>query len=650
MRCYSFSLIMLVGFCFCAHAEPRHGVEQFTQNVEQPVELEPFPENENPFLDKKHNKNKYLDRSTASIKTKTALAMIGKPQLPADFTHFPYVNPHAPKGGKLTFGVVGTFDGLNPFVIRNFRTTARGLFADQQFGSLVYETMMARSYDEPFSLYGLLAERVEMNEERTSITFHLHPKARFADNQPVTVEDVLFSYQLLRDYARPPYSNYMKQVRHLEKLDTRIVRFHFDETTNRELALLIAVSMPILPHHSVDIANFAKNDLTPILGSGPYRIEKVETGRRIIYRRNVDYWGADLPVNRGLYNFDTIEIHYYRNDNARFEAFKKGMLDIFLEDNPNRWQRGYDFIGMREGHVVKETFTTGLPAPMVGFVFNSRRPIFTDRRVRKALSLLVDFEWLNRNLYHNAYRRTQGFWDGSELSSLNRPANAREYALLAPFLSSIEPAILEGSWQIPTSDSSGFERQNAAKAYELLYEAGFRRQADKLLTPQGQPLRFELLITRAEDEKLALAYARSLARLGIELQVRQVDDSQYQNRLGNFDYDMIIGRLSASLSPGTEQRNRWSSQASDIQGSFNFAGVREAAIDKILQTLLNVRSTEDFVASVRALDRLLISGFYYIPLYHIPGQNVARWSHINHPHRPLLYGYRLNAWWHEKPL
>jgi len=577
-----------------------------------------------------------------------ALAMIGEPQLLADFTHFPYVNPDAPKGGKLRFGVVGTFDGLNPFVIRNFRTTARGLFADQQFGSLVYETMMVRSYDEPFSLYGLLAERVELDEARTQITFYLHPKARFADQTPVTVEDVLFSHQLLRDHARPPYSSYMKQISRLEKIGDRAVRLHLDAGANRELALLVAASMPILPRHIVDASRFAHNDLTPILGSGPYQIDKVEAGRRIVYRRNADYWGADLPVNRGSHNFDQIEINYYRNDNARFEAFKKGLLDVFLEDDPGRWRRGYDFIGMRDGRVNKEDIATGLPAPMVGFVFNTRRAIFKDRRVRQALSLLVEFEWMNRNLYHDAYVRVRGFWDGSTLSSFSRPADAHERALVRAFPDAVEPAILEGSWRIEADDLSGFERKNAARAQDLLYEAGFTRRQGQFMTPTGEEFRFEVLISRNEDEKLALAYARSLARLGIVLQVRQVDDSQYQNRLSSFDYDMIVGRLSASLSPGTEQLGRWSTAAADLKGSFNFAGVKEAAIDGVLQALLAARSMQDYVASVRLLDRLLISGYYYIPLYHSPYQRVARWAHIGKPSVPLLYGYRISTWWYEK--
>jgi len=397
--------------------------------------------------------------SHAGAQPQHGISMIGAPQLAQDFDHLPYVNPQAPKGGKLTFGVVGTFDGLNPFVIKKFRTTARGLFADQQFGSLVYETMMGRSYDEPFTLYGLLAERVEVNEARTQITFFLHPQARFSDNVPVRVDDVLFSYQLLREHGRPPYSSYMRQIDKIEKLDDRTVRFHLNKQANRELVLLIAASMPILPRHKVDVARFPENDLVPIPGSGPYIIEKVEAGRRIIYRRNPDYWGADLPVNRGLYNFDQIEIDYYRNDNARFEAFKKGLLDVFVEENPNRWQRGYDFRGMREGRVIKESFTTGLPAPMIGFTFNTRRPIFSDLKVRKALSLLLDFSWMNRNLYYDSYRQIRGFWDGSILSSVARPASEREYALLDRFPGAVEPQILAGHPYPPAADGFTFDRK-----------------------------------------------------------------------------------------------------------------------------------------------------------------------------------------------
>jgi len=577
------------------------------------------------------------------------LAMHGAPALPAGFSHFPYADPKAAKGGRLTFGAVGTFDGLNPFVIKSFRTTARGLFNDELFGSLVYESMMVRSRDEPFTLYGLLAQSVAINDERTEITFFLHPEARFADGQPVTQDDVLFTCQLLKDHGRPPYDRYMKRIANIEKIGTRGVRFRFAAPVDRELALIIASVIPVLPKHAVNPETFARNGLTVIPGSGPYVIEKAEPGQRIVYRRNRHYWGQNLAVNVGRNNFERIQIEYFRNNNALFEAFKKGVLDIFTEDQPNRWRLGYDFPAVRQGRVIKESFKKGTPANMIGFVFNTRRPLFADRRVRQALSLLFDFEWVNRNLYDGVYKRTEGFWDGSVLSSIGRPADARERALLAPYADAVLPDVMEGRWHPPHTDGSGLDRAQAEAAWQLLQQAGFTRQNGKAINSDGQALRFEIMTQTLEEEKVALAYQRFLARLGIDVSVRTVDDTQYQNRLSNFDYDMIVGKLSASLSPGNEQINRWTSESRNMKGSFNYAGVANPAVDAMVQAMLDARTDKDFQSAVRAMDRVLISQSYYVPLYHLPEQWVARWSHLHHPGYTPLYGFRLPTWWRAHP-
>jgi len=577
----------------------------------------------------------------------SALAMHGVALEEENFPHLSYVNATAPQGGKITYGVVGTFDGLNPFVIKNFRTTARGLFADEQFGSLVYETFMVRTRDEPFTLYGLLAQKVEMNEARDEITFYLNPKAHFSDGSPLTVEDVFFTYDLLKKHGRPPYGSRMRQIARLERIGKYGVKFYLKNNNNRELALLLASSMPILPKHAIDINHFAENGLDPIPGSGPYQIARIKQGSQIIYQRNADYWGKDLNVNQGLYNFATIQIDYYRNDNARFEAFKKGILDVFVEEQQARWRRGYEFPAARDGRVIKETFHKKTPAAMMGFVFNTRRTIFADLQVRQALSLMLDFEWMNRNLYHGLYQRTQGFWDGSELSSIGRPANEREHALLAPFPHAVDDDVMAGRWRAPTTNASGFDRNNTIRAWEILQDLGFYRNKTQIYHPNGRPLSFEIMTRSLEEERVALAYQRSLARLGIAVQVRRVDDSQYQNRLGTFDYDMIIGRLSASLSPGNEQLRRWGSASRDEEGSFNYAGVANVAVDAAIEAMLAAVEPEDFIAAVRALDRLLISGHYYLPLYHMNEQWVARWAHIEHPDHTPLYGVQLPTWWHK---
>lgn len=576
------------------------------------------------------------------------LAMHGRPALPTNFHHFPYAAPEAPKGGKITFGVVGTFDGLNPFVVKGTRTTARGLFNDEQFGSLVYEGFMVRSRDEPFTLYSLLAEKVEMNDERTAITFYLNPHARFSDGAPVTQDDVFFTIDLLREQGRPPFSSYLQTIERIEKIGTHGVRFHLSPSANRELPLILASIIPILPKHAVNVATFRDNGFTVIPGTGPYIIDNIKPGERIIYRRNSDYWGKDLPVNRGLYNFDIFQVEYYRNQNARFEAFKKGILDVFIEEpaNPNRWAQGYDFPAEREGKVIKESFKKGTPAAMTGFVFNTRKPIFSDVRVRRALSMTLDFEWINRNLFHNAYQRTNGYWDNSVLSSINNPANAKEQALLAPFPDTVLPDVMEGIWRAPHTDSSGFDRENLETAWMILQDAGFSRKGMKVYTPEGEQFRFEIMTLSGDEERIALAFQRSLARLGVEVSVRTVDDTQYQTRLSNFDYDMIIRNLSASLSPGNEQFNRWASSSCDVEGSFNYAGAHDRAIDAMIKAMTNARSMDDFVAAVRALDRILISGNYFIPLYHLPNQWVARWNTVQHPDYTSLYGYRISTWWH----
>ncbi|KEG19672.1 hypothetical protein H710_00886 [Bartonella bacilliformis Ver097] len=577
------------------------------------------------------------------------IAMHGTPKLPDNFDHFPYASPNANQEGKITYGVVGTFDGLNPFVIRSFRTTARGLFADEQFSGLVYETMMVRSRDEPFTLYSLLAEKVELNEERTKITFFLNPKARFSDGEPIKIEDVLFTIELLKEKGRPPFNRYIKNIESIEIIGNHGIRMNFPHSKDREFPLLLASAMPILPKHAINVDDFEKNGLVKMPGSGPYIIHHVDPGERIIYKRDPNYWGKDLPVNKGLNNFDTIQIEYFRNDTARFEAFKKGIIDIFIEGsaNSNRWRLSYNFPAVREGRVIKEEFSKSTPADMIGFVFNTRRAVFKDRKVRQALSMLVDFEWVNHHFFDNVYKRIEGYWAGSILSSVGKPASAEEKALLAPYPDSVLPEVMDGSWRMPKTDGSGMERKIAQKAWKLLQEAGFTRKNNKAIAPNGLPLQFEIMTQTFDEEKVALAFQSSLSRLGIDVEIRTVDDTQYQNRLGTFDYDMIIGKLKNSLSPGNEQINRWGSDSRNLKGSFNFAGTADPAIDAMIKAMLDARSSVDFISAVRALDRILISGSYYIPLYHVPEQWIARWSYIKHPSYTPLYGYRLPTWWRE---
>ncbi len=572
-----------------------------------------------------------------------AIAMHGEPALPADFKNFPYVNPNVKKGGKISYGVVGSFDSLNPFILKSMRTTARGMW-DPEYGNLVYESLMQRSRDEAFTMYGLLAESVEWDDDRTFIQFNLNPNARWADGQPVTADDVIFTFELLRDKGRVPFSNRLTKVAKMEKVGDRGVRFTFTEDVDRELPLLLGLS-PVLPKHAIDVATFDQTSLKPPLGSGPYRVAEVKPGERIVYKRNPDYWAKDLPSKVGQDNYDEISVEYFLQENSLFEAFKKGEIDIYPEGSATKWARGYDFPAVRSGDVVKETFKPKTPSGMLGIVFNTRKPMFDNLKLRQGLALVFDFEWVNKNLFDGAYTRTQSYWQNSTLSFLGAPADDRELGLIGDARDRINPAILDGTYRLPVTDGSGRDRNVLRVAVSLMREAGFQIKDGKMVDAKGSPLAFEIMSQNAGQEKIALAYQRFLAPLGIQVSVRTVDDSQYQQRSQSFDYDVIIKSFPSTLSPGVEQSGRWSSQARDRQGSDNFAGVADKDVDRMINNILQARTTEDFTAAVRAHDRLLINNSYLVPLYHLDAQWVARRKHIGRPDVLPLYGYQLPTWW-----
>lgn len=575
------------------------------------------------------------------------IAMRGEPALPADYQYFPYVNPDAPKGGSMTYGVVGTFDSLNPFLVKSLRTTARGMFNDPQFGNLVYETLMQRSADEPFTMYGLLAEKVETNDERTWVEFTLNPKAKWSDGVPVTPDDIVFTFDILAEKGLPQYKQRKDRISKIEKIGERGIRFTFNDTADREFPLVLAL-MPVLPKHAIDRDRFDNSLLKVPVGSGPYIISEVQPGQRIIYKRNPDYWATDIPSRRGFNNFDTITVEYFRTEQSQFEAFKKGVFDVFMEGDPNKWASSYDFPAFRDGRVVQETFETKSPSNMFGFVFNTRRTKFADRDVRGALALMFDFEWTNRNLFASRYQRLASFWQGSELSALGRPAGATERALLAPFPAAVLPDVMDGTYTPAKTDGSGRDRKEMKRAYDVLISKGFSIRDETMLDPAGTPLTFEILTRSVAEERLGLAYKRTLERLGIGVSIRTVDDAQYQKRLETFDYDVILGAYSGSLSPGFEQFRRWSSQSRDSNGSFNYAGVADPAVDALIAKMLAAREQEEFTSTVRALDRVLISGNYFVPIYFQPAQWVARWSYTKHPDKTSLNGYQFPSWWTDK--
>jgi len=565
------------------------------------------------------------------------IAMHGEPALPAGFQHLPYANPDAPKGGRITLAIQGTFDSLNPLIVIGVAPPA--------VPEYVLQSLMMRSRDEPFTVYGLVAESVELPEDRSFVTFHLNPKARFSDGHPLTAEDVRFTYELLRKYGKPFHRSSLGEVKAVRIQDPHSITFDLAGSNDRELPLIIA-TMPIFPAHATNPDTFDRTTLTPPVGSGPYAITEVRPGERIVLTRRKDFWAEDLPVVRGLYNFDEIRYDFYRDGNTLFEAFRAGLYDYRLEGDPSRWATAYDFGAIRDGRIIRETVPIQQPNGMNGFVFNTRRPVFSDPRVREALSYLFDFDWLNRNLFYGLLTRSDSYFAGSDLSSTGRQADERERSLLAPFPGAVREDILEGRWSPPMPNGSGRDREMARHALALLAEAGWTIEDEVLRNKiTGEPFSFEILVTSTQQERLALNYAQALERIGIRARVRQVDDVQYWRRLSRFDFDMIQWVWPVSASPGNEQRNRWGSDAAKRSGSLNFAGASSPAIDRMIDALLEARTREEFVSSVRALDRVLLSGFYVIPLYYVGDQWLAYDSRLKKPARTPLFGTSIDTWW-----
>jgi len=577
-------------------------------------------------------------RGTAAAQAaQHAIAMHGAPAWNPGFTHPTYANPTAPKGGRLTQGVLGTFDSLNPFIVS-------GLPAANLRGYVI-ESLLARGYDEPFTLYGLLAKTVATDAARSTVSFEIDPQARFSDGTPVTPDDVIFSWGLLRDKGRPNYRIYYAKVRKAEAVGERGVRFDLTGADDRELPLILGL-MPVLARHAVDSATFENTSFAAALGSGPYTVAAVEPGMAVTFKRNPQYWGRDLPINRGLWNFDDIRFDYYRDGNTFFEAFKKGLYDLRAETDPGRWQTAYDFPALREGRVIKEAFPYGLPKGMQGLVMNTRRANFADIRVREALLYLFDFEWLNHNYFFDLYKRTASYFDGCDLSAHGVPANARERELLAPFPDAVRADIMDGTWEPPKTDGSGRDRKALHKAFALFAQAGYALNGTALThRATGQPLTFEILCTTREQERVALACARNLKQAGIDARVRSVDATQFESRRIRFDFDMMEYHWEQSLSPGNEQSFYWGSAAASEDGSRNYMGVKSKAIDAMIAALLAATERDDFVAAIRALDRVLLSGFYVVPLYYPPAQWVARWKRVEHPAHTSLFGYLPETWW-----
>ena len=556
------------------------------------------------------------------------------PKYPANFKHVDYVNPDAPKGGTFRESAMGSFDSLNPFI-------SKGVPADNI--SLVFDTLAQQGLDEPITEYGLIAGKIEKAPDNSWVRFYLRPEARFHDGHPVHAEDVVFTFDTLIKQGSPIYRTYYADVAEVVAEDPLRVLFKFKHTSNRELPLILG-QLPVLPKHWWAGRDFAKSSLEIPLGSGPYKVAEVKPGRSIRYERVKDYWAKDLPINKGLYNFDYRISDYYRDSTVALEALKAGQFDYWQETTAKNWANAYNVPAVAEGRLIKEELPNGNPTGMQGFVFNIRKPMFQDVRVRKAISLLLDFEWSNKQLFNGAYTRTRSYFENSDMAATGLPGPA-ELAILEPLRGRIPPQAFTEAFAPPKTDASGMIRSQQREAYQLLQEAGWRIVDDKMVDPNGKPASIEFMLFQTDFERILLPFKRNLADLGIELVIRRVDVSQYVNRVRSRDFDMMVGSFPQSSSPGNEQREFWQSCSADNPGSRTYIGLKAPAIDELVEQLINADSRNSLVAHAKALDRVLQFGYYVIPNWHIKTYRVAYWNHLGHPKVPPRYDVGINTWW-----
>ncbi len=562
------------------------------------------------------------------------VAIYGDLKYPANFTHFDYVNPDAPKGGRLRQGVPeSTFDSFNPWIIKG--NPAAGI-------GLLYDTLMISAADEPFSEYGLLAKTVTTPADRSWVEFELRPEARWHDGKPVTADDVVWSFETLLAKGAPNYRFYYQSVEKVEKTGERSVKFTFKPGTNRELPLIVG-QLPVLPKHWWASRNFEATTLEPPLGSGPYKVGKFEAGRYIEMDRVADYWGADIPVNKGRWNFDVQRFEYYRDATVALEAFKGGSYDFRVESSAKEWATAYEIPEVKDGRIVKEAVPNKRPTGMQSFAMNLRRPLFQDRRVREALDLAFDFEWSNKTLFYGQYERAESYFENSDLASSGVPTGD-ELAILEAYRGKLPDEVFTKPFEAPKTDGSGNNRENLRRAAALLKEAGWVAEGGKL-TKDGKPFAFELLLNSPLFERVALPYAKSLEKIGITMNVRTVDTSQYRRRTDAFDYDMIVGGFAQSESPGNEQRDYWSSESATREGSRNALGLADPIVDELVNGVIAAPDRASLVSRVRALDRVLLAGRYVVPNWYIGSDRIAYWDKFGHPTLVPKDGVQIDAWW-----
>jgi len=555
------------------------------------------------------------------------------PRYPADFRHFDYVNPDAPKGGSLRLASQGSFDSFHPFIPKGNAVSTGAV-----------ETLLVTSADEPFTGYGLIAEQIEWPRDRSWVIFHIRPQARWHDGTPITAEDVAWSFETLVSQGNPQYRFYYGAVASVEALDTARVRFTFSESDNRELPLIIG-QLPILPKHYWATRDFGATTLTPPLGSGPYQITDFEAGRFTVRQRVQNYWGKDLAVRQGLNNFDAIRTVFFRDATPIRLALKAGDIDFRLENQAKAWAEDYDVAVVEKGWLKKELVPHRMPTGMQAFVMNTRREQFADRRAREALTLAFDFEWTNRNLFNGQYTRTGSYFSNSDLAARGKP-QGEELAALEPFRGQVPDAVFGEAYTPPVTDGSGWLRDNLRRANALLQDAGWVVKDLRLVNAAtGEPFRFEILLVSPAFERIALPYVRNLKRLGIEAKVRLVDENQYINRFRQFDFDMMVWVWGQSETPGNEQYEYWSQAAADSQGSRNLAGVRDPVVDELIELMLRSESREQLNQRTRALDRVLLWGHYVVPHWHIRADRVLYWDKFGVPKMPVRTGVMTDRWW-----
>ncbi|UVL96487.1 extracellular solute-binding protein [Pseudomonas siliginis] len=585
--------------------------------------------------------------ASATITESHGYAQFGTLKYPARFTHFDWVNPQAPKGGTLRVMAFGTFDTVNPYTFKGTSPVTTANFLQYGINELNEPLMVGTgqyspSGDEPASSYGLIAQSVEYSEDRSWVVFNLRPEARFHDGAPITAYDVAFSYRTLLKDGHPLYRTALQEVLRVDILNKQRIRFVFKRSGNPLLILRLG-ELPVLPQHYWKDRDFKATTFEPPLGSGPYRITSVTPGRQLMFERVKDYWGKDLPVNRGKYNFDRMDVEFYRDSDVAFEAFKAGEFDIYIEHQAKNWVNGYNFPAVRRGEVIKAQVPHQIPTQTQGLFMNSRRATFADVRTREALGLMFDFEWTNRALFSDAYKRTSSYYPNSEFTASGLPVG-HEWLMLKPYKEQLPARLFTEPFTLPKTDGRGIPRETMRKALALLAEAGWKLHGQRLQDKDGQPLRFELLLVNPSLERLYQPYIENLNSIGIDARLRTVDRAQYKQRLDQFDFDMISMTLGQTLSPGLEQWQYFHSSQVNVKGSKNYAGIANPVVDHLLEQLLAARTRDEQVAAGKALDRVLLWQHYSIPNWYLNYHRLAYRNRLAFVTTPP-YTLGLSAWW-----